>query len=102
MSPGGSRRWDMWVVLLVLLAGVGYMVDGWLNGERPAGAEVVAEAEGAAGTQGSVLDASGYVAERRRATISSEVTGKLVEVNVEGGMAVRQGQVLGRLDDASA
>ncbi|MEZ5283544.1 MAG: biotin/lipoyl-binding protein [Vicinamibacterales bacterium] len=38
---------------------------------------------------------------RRRATVSSKVTGKIVEVNVEEGMAVREGQVLARLDDVS-
>ncbi len=57
--------------------------------------------ERAAGTQASVLNASGYVTARRRATVSSKVTGKLVEVNVEEGMAVREGQVLARLDDST-
>jgi len=102
MTPEGNRRWVMWVVLLVLLAGGGYAAYAWLNRDRPAEVEVVAVTERAAGTQASVLNASGYVTARRRATISSKVTGKLVEVNVEEGMAVRQGQVLARLDDASA
>ena len=101
MTPEGGRRWVMWVVLLVLLAGGGYTAYAWLNRERPAEVEVVAVTERAAGTQASVLNASGYVTARRRATISSKMTGKLVEVNVEEGMAVRQGQVLARLDDAS-
>jgi RND family efflux transporter MFP subunit len=48
-----------------------------------------------------VLNASGYVTARRRATVSSKVTGKVVEVNVEEGMAVRQGQILARLDDST-
>ena len=48
-----------------------------------------------------MLNASGYVTARRRATISSKITGKVVEVNVEEGMAVREGQVLARLDDAN-
>jgi RND family efflux transporter MFP subunit len=47
-----------------------------------------------------VLNASGYVTARRRATVSSKVTGKVIEVNVEEGMAVRRGQVLARLDDS--
>ena len=55
---------------------------------------------GAAGGGASVLNASGYVTARRRATVSSKVTGKVIEVNVEEGMAVREGQVLARLDDA--
>ena len=55
---------------------------------------------GAGGGASSVLNASGYVTARRRATVSSKVTGKVIEVNVEEGMAVTQGQVLARLDDA--
>jgi RND family efflux transporter MFP subunit len=48
-----------------------------------------------------VLNASGYVTARRRATVSSKITGKVIEVNVEEGMAVREGQVLARLDDST-
>ncbi len=47
-----------------------------------------------------MLDASGYVVARRMATVSSKVTGKIVEANVEEGMVVAQGQVLARLDDS--
>jgi RND family efflux transporter MFP subunit len=42
------------------------------------------------------------VTARRRATVSSKITGKVIEVNVEEGMAVRQGQVLARLDDSTS
>jgi HlyD family secretion protein len=63
--------------------------------------EVATVTERAAGTQASVLNASGYVTARRRATVSSKVTGKVIEVNVEEGMAVREGQVLARLDDST-
>ena len=47
-----------------------------------------------------VLSASGYVVARRLATVSSEITGRITEVLVEEGIAVEQGQVLARLDDA--
>jgi RND family efflux transporter MFP subunit len=47
-----------------------------------------------------VLNASGYVTARRRATVSSKVTGKVVQILFEEGQAVRQGQVLARLDDS--
>jgi len=49
----------------------------------------------------TVLNASGYVTARRRATVSSKMTGKVVSVHVEEGMAVKQGQVLARLDDTT-
>jgi RND family efflux transporter MFP subunit len=101
-APEGQGRWIKWVVLLALLGGGGYAGWQWFTRERPMEVEVVAVTERAAGAQASVLNASGYVTARRKATISSKITGKLVEVNVEEGMAVRQGQVLARLDDASA
>jgi HlyD family secretion protein len=52
--------------------------------------------------RGAVLNASGYVTARRRATVSSKVTGKVVEVNIEEGMRVTRGQQLARLDEAYA
>ena len=48
----------------------------------------------------SVLDASGYVVARRRATVSSKITGKIIEVLVEEGLEVEKGQILARLDDS--
>ncbi|HUR36110.1 MAG TPA: efflux RND transporter periplasmic adaptor subunit, partial [Vicinamibacterales bacterium] len=62
--------------------------------------ETAAVTQRAAGVQASVLNASGYVTARRRATVSSKITGKVIEVNVEEGMAIREGQILARLDDS--
>ena len=47
---------------------------------------------------GTVLNASGYVTARRQATVSSKVTGKVIEILIEEGMEVEEGQVLARLD----
>ena len=96
-----SRGWVKWIVLLIILGGAGAAGWSWWTRERPLEVEVATVTERAAGTQASVLNASGYVTARRRATVSSKVTGKVIEVNVEEGMAVRQGQVLARLDDSS-
>ncbi len=49
----------------------------------------------------TVLNGSGYVTARREATVSSKITGKVVEVLIEEGMKVSQGQVLARLDDTN-
>lgn len=51
-----------------------------------------------AAVEGSVLDATGYVVARRQATVSAKTTGKVVEVFIEEGMRVQEGQVLARLD----
>src|SRR5207344_2407033 len=98
----GSSRWIGWTLFLVLLAGAGGAGWKWFTRERPIEVQVAAVSERAAGTQAAVLNASGYVTARRRATISSKVTGKIVEVNVEEGMAVREGQILARLDDGTS
>jgi RND family efflux transporter MFP subunit len=49
----------------------------------------------------SVLDASGYVVARRRATVSSKVTGKVADVLLEEGQHVDAGQIIARLDDSN-
>jgi HlyD family secretion protein len=50
----------------------------------------------------TVLNASGYVEPRRRATVAAKITGQVVEMLVEEGMKVEEGQVLARLDDREA
>jgi RND family efflux transporter MFP subunit len=49
-----------------------------------------------------VLAASGYVVARRKATVAAEITGKVVEVLIEEGMTVAEGQVVARLDSVLA
>jgi HlyD family secretion protein len=46
----------------------------------------------------TLLNASGYVTARREATVSSKVTGKILEVLVEEGTPVEAGQILARVD----
>jgi RND family efflux transporter MFP subunit len=101
VRPARPRRWAGAVLMLVLLAAAA--AGGWwfLTRERPVDVQVATVTQRSAGTQAAVLNASGYVTARRRATVSSKITGKVVEVNVEEGMAVREGQVLARLDDAT-
>ena len=50
----------------------------------------------------SGLVASGYVVARRQATISAEISGRILDVLVEEGTRVEQGQVLALLDDTRA
>ena len=49
----------------------------------------------------AVLDATGYVVARRQATVSSKITGKVLEVLIEEGMQVEEGQLLATLDDST-
>ncbi|HEX4966093.1 MAG TPA: efflux RND transporter periplasmic adaptor subunit [Thermoanaerobaculia bacterium] len=99
-SPGGRGRW--WIVLLILVA-LGAGVAWWLTRPRPVLVKTAAvqARQGGAATAGTVLNASGYVTARRAATVSSKITGKVVDVLVEEGMEIREGQVLAHLDDAT-
>jgi RND family efflux transporter MFP subunit len=104
IDRGREPRSGRVLLLLLLIAVVAAGIVGvWWMSERPATvrvASVVREETG--GAKGAVLNASGYVTARRRATVSSKVTGKVLDVLVEEGMAVRKGQVLARLDPSTA
>ena len=113
--PGGGRVSAQSGTLLAaagLLAAAAVGAALWFaprEGERPAGggAGITAPAPPASAgaetesDEPAVLNASGYVTARLQATVSSKVTGRVVEVLFEEGMAVRAGQVLARLDDSS-
>ena len=103
-SPDRRRSfaWLGWLIVLLLLAGGGAAGWVWWNDAQvPVVATVPVRATVAGGSQPTVLNASGYVTARRQATVSSKVTGKVIEVRVEEGMAVTEGQVLARLDDSA-
>jgi RND family efflux transporter MFP subunit len=99
---GARRRWIGWLALLILIGGAAGAAWVWYTRERPVAVEMATVTQREAGAQAQVLNASGYVTARRRATVSSKITGKVVEVNVEEGMTVKEGQVLARLDDSTA
>ncbi len=97
-----SRR-GLWLGLLLLAI---LIAAGWAWSTRvapiPVKVAAVVAQTGAGAAPGAILNASGYVTARRRATVSSKVTGKILEVFVEEGNAVRKGQVLAKLDDSQA
>src|SRR4029078_2938875 len=97
----GRGRWIVWIGVLILAGTLGFAGWRWAMRERPVDVQVAVVTERPVGTQAAVLNASGYVTARRRATVSSKITGKVIEVNVEEGMAVREGQILARLDDST-
>ena len=96
------RRRSVWIVVLPILLVV-LALGAWALTRTAAKEVTVAQAKSVSGgTQGAVLNASGYVTARRQATVSAEVTGKVAEIFVEEGMKVKAGQVLARLDAGSA
>jgi RND family efflux transporter MFP subunit len=81
---------------LLMLVGAGY----WFYARTPV-VEVATVRVVPAGRP-AVLNASGYVTPRRRATIAAKITGRVNEVFAEEGMRVKVGQVLATLDDSDA
>jgi len=104
-AQGGVRKsWLMAGAVGVLVIGAGiYMLLAGPGGIPVHAAVARAAVVGGSGQSGpSLLDASGYVVARRKATVSAKVTGKLVEVHVEEGQRVEEGQILAKLDDSNA
>ena len=59
----------------------------------------VATARSASGAKAeALLNASGYVTPRRRATVAAKVTGRVEQIYAEEGLHVKTGQVLATLD----
>src|SRR5208282_4024608 len=74
----------------------------WLKAARAPEVTVAVVREESGAGAATVLNASGYVTPRLRATVSSKITGKVTEVLIEEGKSVTEGQVVGRLDDSNA
>lgn len=102
-TPAAAGR--SWLLPAGVLATVGIVVIGWMFFGAGSSAVLVetdiARKPPSVAAANSVLDASGYVVARREATVSSKVTGKVIDVFVEEGMRVEQDQVVARLDDTT-
>ena len=87
----------------MVLAGVAFGAWKMFGGHTTEVTTVVAEAETSGPSLGnSVLNASGYVVARRMSTVASKVTGRVLEIYVEEGMAVKKDQVVARLDPVNS
>jgi RND family efflux transporter MFP subunit len=100
---GGSSGVYKWligaVLLLAAIAGAYALLRDNAIAVQTASAVAIGGTTGNGGA--AVLNASGYVVARRQATVSAKTTGRVAEVLIEEGMAVKDGQVLARLDDTT-
>lgn len=83
--------------ILALLAVIGAVLAYVLT--RPTKVSVAEVRAARPGERVTELTASGYVASRRRSIVAPKIPGRLVEVLVEEGEQVKEGQELARLDD---
>jgi len=82
---------------ILITAGLGAR-SGFLN--RKAEVEVVSAIAPNSAPVSALLNASGYVTPRNRASVAAKITGKVVIVYVDEGMRVTKGQILAQLDDS--
>lgn len=98
---GLGRRLALFFGLLVIVGGA----LGAIYSFRSRSPEVeVVSARNATGSGGreALLNASGYVTPRRRATIAAKITGRVTGVFFDEGTHVHTGQLLATLDDSDA
>jgi RND family efflux transporter MFP subunit len=72
-----------------------------LRSQKPV-VEVASAQKAESGGRAALLNASGYVTPRRRATIAAKITGRVTGVFFDEGTHVREGQLLSTLDDSDA
>jgi multidrug efflux pump subunit AcrA (membrane-fusion protein) len=83
-SDGHGKWWATGVaVIIVASSGIWYLMRPTGVPISTATAKAVPRGGSAASAGPSLLDASGYIVARRRATVSSKVTGKVVSVMLE-------------------
>jgi len=101
-EPGPGRRITLLALGVLVLGALAFLA--W-RATHPATLIVaVARAESLGGAPGvnatEILTANGYVVARQRASVSTEVSGRLNKLLVEEGSRVSKGQVLGILQNA--
>ncbi|KAB2639556.1 MAG: efflux RND transporter periplasmic adaptor subunit [Verrucomicrobia bacterium] len=95
-SRSGAWRWLVAVLLLGLVAGAWWYSRAGAIAVQTALVQVPSAASDPGGR--TLLNASGYVTTRLKATVSSKITGKVAEIRVEEGMQVAKDQILATLD----
>ncbi len=97
---GAGKRW-LWIALAVaIVAVVAVAALAYFNG-RPE-VEVAGARKPAGSGPIGVLNASGYVTPRRRATIAAKITGRVTRLFFDEGTHAGEGQLLATLDDSDA
>jgi HlyD family secretion protein len=93
-----GKRLGLALLGLVVLAGIGAAAFAFRS-VKPV-VEVVSATKTEVGGRQALLNASGYVTPRRRATIAAKITGRVTSVHFDEGTRVQEGQLLATLDDS--
>lgn len=98
---GRSRGWLRWIFValgaVLLVSGAVYTLQ-----HRSPIVEVAAVHASSGQERAALLNASGYVTPRRRATVAAKITARVEQVLTDEGMHVKSGQILATLDSSDA
>jgi len=81
--------------IIVIIAGIAFA----FRNQTPT-VEIVTAQKPDVGGRSAILNATGYVTPRRRATIAAKITGRVTGVFFDEGTHVHEGQLLATLDDS--
>src|SRR5258708_14689399 len=97
-GSGMDKRVIYAAIPVVIFAGI--VVPAHAARRQKAVVAVAAAPKPEAGGRQALLNASGYITPRRRATIAAKITGRVTGVFFDEGTRVAQGQLLATLDDS--
>src|SRR6202140_3839425 len=97
-SSGMGRRVMYAAIPVLIFAGIVAAAYAFRS-QKPV-VEVATAAKPDAGGRQALLNASGYITPRRRATIAAKITGRVTGVFFDEGTRVAQGQLLATLDES--
>ena len=98
-SSSWGKRLSIFFGLLVVLGGLSGGVFTFWN-QKPVVEVTVVQKSANNGGREALLNASGYVTPRRRATIAAKITGRVTGVFFDEGTHVAENQLLATLDDS--
>lgn len=90
------------VALLAAAFATAWWVMGSAGQRAPVAVSVTPIVQVGAAGQSPALSASGFVVAQRRTAVATKASGRLVELRVRAGSAVRQGDLIARLDASDA
>ncbi len=97
-APRSTTPWKAIAAGVLLVVAIGSATAWWLSRPKPVAVRTTSARVASSGSSQVLLNASGYVTARRAATVSSKITGKVIEVLTEEGKEVESGQILARVD----
>src|SRR5260370_22556950 len=97
-SSGMGKRVIYAAIPVLIFAGI--VAAAYAFRSKKPGVDVATAAKPEAGGRQALLNASGYITPRRRATIAAKITGRVTGVYFDEGTRVAEGQLLATLDDS--